>query len=122
MNDLIKRLHEANEHLSGAKVHHDTLREAIAALGGDQPAKTYTQEFDKDGWHRIVCSDGRKTHWVHYQSTAFMDGYISATAYYMGKEGIFTAEQFCKETSTGVEGESDLDNNEQADWYDTSAE
>lgn len=69
--------------------------------------KTYVQEFDQnDGNHRIVCSDGRKTHWTPYTGYAYMDGLVSCTGYYMGKEGLHSAHDFLANTAYSLaEGE-----------------
>lgn len=47
--------------------------------------KSYKVEVAEDGdyfRHRLVCSDGRVSHWANYQGAAFLDDKVSITGYY----------------------------------------
>lgn len=71
----------------------------VGVEGAPSPDKTYSIEFhDSRDRHRIVCSDGRKTEWVGYRCYTYMDGRVGCSAYYMGKEGIYSADEFLRET------------------------
>lgn len=48
--------------------------------------------------HRLIAADGRVTQWATYSGYTFLDGYVGYTAYYCAKEGVSTAEDFCRET------------------------
>ena len=59
------------------------------------------QEFNENGMHRIVHSDGTATPFVRYESFAYYGGYVSVTSYW-ADEGLYSAADFAMMVSTGV--------------------
>ena len=59
------------------------------------------QEFNDNGMHRIVHSDGTATPFVRYQDFAYYGGYVSVTAYW-AEEGLYSAADFALMVATGV--------------------
>ena len=55
-----------------------------------------TQEFLPDGRHRLVAADGTATQWAVYGQIAYLGGYVGATAAYLPKEGVISADEFCR--------------------------
>ena len=59
------------------------------------------QEFNDNGMHRIVHSDGTATPFVRYESFAYYGGYVSVTSYW-ADEGLYSAADFALMMATGV--------------------
>ena len=60
------------------------------------------QEFNDNGMHRIVHSDGTATPFVRYESFAYYGGYVSVTAYWAPEEGLYSAADFALMVAAGV--------------------
>ena len=58
------------------------------------------QEFDNNGRHRLVDTDGTMTDWAAYTQYTYLRGMVGYTAYFANKEGILPAAEFC--AMTGV--------------------
>ena len=59
------------------------------------------QEFNENGMHRIVHSDGTVTPFVPYRDFAYYGGYVSVTSYW-ADEGLYSAADFALMMATGV--------------------
>ena len=59
------------------------------------------QEFNDNGMHRIVHSDGTATPFVRYESFAYYGGYVSVTSYW-ADEGLYSAADFALMMANGV--------------------
>ena len=59
------------------------------------------QEFNDNGMHRIVHSDGTATPFVPYRDCAYYCGYVSVTAFW-ADEGLYSAADFALMVATGV--------------------
>ena len=59
------------------------------------------QEFNDNGMHRIVHSDGTATPFVPYRDFAYYGGYVSVTSYW-ANEGLYSAADFALMVATGV--------------------
>ena len=59
------------------------------------------QEFNENGMHRIVHSDGTVTPFVRYESFAYYGGYVSVTSYW-ADEGLYSAADFALMMANGV--------------------
>ena len=59
------------------------------------------QEFNDNGMHRIVHSDGTATPFVRYESFVYYGGYVSVTSYW-ADEGLYSAADFALMMATGV--------------------
>lgn len=59
------------------------------------------QEFNDNGHHRIVHSDGTATPFVPYRDFAYYGGYVSVTAFW-AEEGLYSAADFALMVATGV--------------------
>ena len=59
------------------------------------------QEFNDNGMHRIVHSDGTATPFVPYRDFAYYCGYVSVTAFW-ADEGLYSAADFALMVATGV--------------------
>lgn len=59
------------------------------------------QEFNDNGMHRIVHSDGTVTPFVPYRDFAYYGGYVSVTSYW-ADEGLYSAADFALMVATGV--------------------
>ena len=59
------------------------------------------QEFNDNGMHRIVHSDGTATPFVRYESFAYYGGYVSVTSYW-ADEGLYSAADFALMVANGV--------------------
>ena len=59
------------------------------------------QEFNENGMHRIVHSDGTVTPFVPYRDFAYYGGYVSVTSYW-ADEGLYSAADFAMMVATGV--------------------
>ena len=59
------------------------------------------QEFNDNGMHRIVHSDGTATPFVPYRDFAYYCGYVSVTSYW-ADEGLYSAADFALMVATGV--------------------
>lgn len=59
------------------------------------------QEFNENGMHRIVHSDGTATPFVPYRDFAYYCGYVSVTSYW-ADEGLYSAADFALMVATGV--------------------
>ena len=59
------------------------------------------QEFNDNGMHRIVHSDGTATPFVRYESFAYYAGFVSVTSYW-ADEGLYSAEDFALMVAAGV--------------------
>ena len=59
------------------------------------------QEFNDNGMHRIVHSDGTATPFVPYRDFAYFGGYVSVTAFW-ADEGLYSAADFALMVATGV--------------------
>ena len=59
------------------------------------------QEFNDNGMHRIVHSDGTVTPFVPYRDFAYYGGYVSVTAFW-ADEGLYSAADFALMVATGV--------------------
>ena len=59
------------------------------------------QEFNENGMHRIVHSDGTATPFVRYESFAYYGGYVSVTSYW-ADEGLYSAADFALMMATSV--------------------
>lgn len=59
------------------------------------------QEFNENGMHRIVHSDGTATPFVPYRDFAYYGGYVSVTAFW-ADEGLYSAADFALMVATGV--------------------
>lgn len=59
------------------------------------------QEFNENGMHRIVHSDGTATPFVPYRDFAYFGGYVSVTAFW-ADEGLYSAADFALMVATGV--------------------
>ena len=59
------------------------------------------QEFNDNGMHRIVHSDGTATPFVPYRDFAYYGGYVSVTAFW-ADEGLYSAADFALMVATGV--------------------
>ena len=59
------------------------------------------QEFNENGMHRIVHSDGTATPFVRYESFAYYGGYVSVTSYW-ADEGLYSAADFALMMANGV--------------------
>ena len=59
------------------------------------------QEFNDNGMHRIVHSDGTATPFVPYRDFAYYCGYVSVTSYW-ADEGLYSAADFAMMVATGV--------------------
>ena len=59
------------------------------------------QEFNDNGMHRIVHSDGTATPFVRYESFAYYGGYVSVTNFW-ADEGLYSAADFALMVATGV--------------------
>ena len=59
------------------------------------------QEFNDNGMHRIVHSDGTATPFVRYESFAYYGGYVSVTSYW-ADEGLYSAADFALMMATSV--------------------
>ena len=59
------------------------------------------QEFNDNGMHRIVHSDGTVTPFVPYRDFAYFGGYVSVTAFW-ADEGLYSAADFALMVATGV--------------------
>ena len=68
----------------------------------DQPAiGDLRQEFNENGMHRIVHSDGTASPFVHYRVFAYYGGYVSVTNFW-ADEGLYSAADFALMVATGV--------------------
>lgn len=68
-----------------------------------EKAEKPIQEFNDQGWHRLVLpSSGKATAWTPYSCAAYLNGYVGATAYYLGVEDVVTPEEFCMKSMTGA--------------------
>jgi len=56
------------------------------------------QEFhpEDDGRHRLVCGLAT-TAWAGYRDFTYLNGYVGFTSYYLPREGVLSAEEFCRE-------------------------
>jgi hypothetical protein len=56
------------------------------------------QEFNQDnGNHRLVNSKTKtKTNWAPYRGWVYLEGVVGFTGYYGVKEGVLSADEFCK--------------------------
>ena len=59
------------------------------------------QEFNDNGMHRIVHSDGTATPFVPYRDFAYYCGYVSVTSYW-ADEGLYSAADFALMVAAGV--------------------
>ena len=59
------------------------------------------QEFNDNGMHRIVHSDGTATPFVPYRDFAYYCGYVSVTSYW-ADEGLYSAADFALMVANGV--------------------
>ena len=59
------------------------------------------QEFNDNGMHRIVHSDGTATPFVPYRDFAYYGGYVSVTSYW-ADEGLYSAADFALMVANGV--------------------
>ena len=59
------------------------------------------QEFNENGMHRIVHSDGTVTPFVRYESFAYYGGFVSVTSYW-ADEGLYSAADFALMMANGV--------------------
>jgi hypothetical protein len=59
------------------------------------------QEFNDNGMHRIVHSDGTATPFVPYRDFAYYGGYVSVTNFW-ADEGLYSAADFALMVATGV--------------------
>ena len=59
------------------------------------------QEFNENGMHRIVHSDGTVTPFVPYRDFAYYGGYVSVTNFW-ADEGLYSAADFALMVATGV--------------------
>ena len=59
------------------------------------------QEFNENGMHRIVHSDGTATPFVRYESFAYYGGFVSVTSYW-ADEGLYSAADFALMMANGV--------------------
>ena len=59
------------------------------------------QEYNDNGMHRIVHSDGTATPFVRYESFAYYGGYVSVTSYW-ADEGLYSAADFALMMANGV--------------------
>ena len=59
------------------------------------------QEFNENGHHRIVHSDGTATPFVPYRDFAYYGGYVSVTNFW-ADEGLYSAADFALMVATGV--------------------
>ena len=59
------------------------------------------QEFNDNGMHRIVHSDGTATPFVPYRDFAYYHGYVSVTPYW-ADVGLYSAADFALMMSTGA--------------------
>ena len=59
------------------------------------------QEFNENGMHRIVHSDGTVTPFVRYESFAYYGGFVSVTSYW-ADEGLYSAADFALMMATSV--------------------
>ena len=59
------------------------------------------QEFNDNGMHRIVHSDGTATPFVPYRDFAYYGGYVSVTAFW-ADEGLYSAADFALMVAAGV--------------------
>ena len=59
------------------------------------------QEYNEQGMHRIVHSDGTATPFVPYREFAYYGGYVSVTAFW-ADEGLYSAADFALTVATGV--------------------
>ena len=59
------------------------------------------QEFNDNGMHRIVHSDGTATPFVRYESFAYYAGFVSVTSYW-AEEGLYSAADFALMVAAGV--------------------
>ena len=68
----------------------------------DQPEiRDLRQEYNEQGMHRIVHSDGTATPFVRYESFVYYGGYVSVTSYW-ADEGLYSAADFALMMATGV--------------------
>ena len=68
----------------------------------DQPAiGDLRQEFNENGMHRIVHSDGTATPFVPYRDFAYYGGYVSVTNFW-ADEGLYSAADFALMMAAGV--------------------
>jgi len=61
-------------------------------------------EFKEDySFHRLIDEEtGEVTGWADYRSFTYLHGHVGYTAYYSGgREGICTADEFCRMTGIG---------------------
>ena len=67
---------------------------------GQKPEQEFDQASDR---HRLVNrATGVATQWAGYRGTAYLDGWVGATAYYMPREGVYTADEFARAISHGT--------------------
>ena len=59
------------------------------------------QEFNDNGMHRIVHSDGTATPFVPYRDFAYYGGYVSVTAFW-AEEGLYSAADFALIVATAL--------------------
>ena len=59
------------------------------------------QEFNDNGMHRIVHSDGTATPFVPYRDFAYFGGYVSVTNFW-ADEGLYSAADFALMVATGI--------------------
>ena len=59
------------------------------------------QEFNDNGMHRIVHSDGTATPYVPYRDFAYYGGYVSVTSFW-ADEGLYSAADFALMVAAGV--------------------
>lgn len=66
-------------------------------------SNTLTQEFDAEGRHRILCNGIPVTRFAGYRQYTFYRGFVGCTAYYLDKEAILPAAEFCRITGVTEE-------------------
>ena len=45
---------------------------------------TISMEFNDNGYHRLVSSDGTVTLWASYKQPTYLQGFVGVTDYYTG--------------------------------------
>lgn len=63
----------------------------------------FKQEFNEKGHHKLINTvTGKATGYTLYTGTTYLDGFVGFSGYYMDKEGILSADEFCKRISVGA--------------------
>ena len=69
------------------------------------PKPTVEVYDEPDGFRfRLVGRDGKKTGWANYTGVCYLDGWVTATEYYLPRTlalAAITPDEFCKLTATG---------------------